>query len=59
MRPQVRGPRVEPETVELRCRNCGDPVFVKPDSERAHCRRCSNVWNWKTKQLIRGQRGAA
>lgn len=56
MKPMVRGERASATTVELRCRNCGEPVFVSPESDRAHCRRCSNVWNWKTKQPIRGQR---
>lgn len=54
----VRGPRVAeaPKVATVTCRNCGHEVEVKPDDERAYCRRCSNVWNWKTKQLIRGQR---
>jgi ribosomal protein S27AE len=46
-------------SVTLQCHNCGHDVIVSADDERAACRYCSNVWNWKTKQLIRGQRGAA
>lgn len=48
--------REQAVTVTLRCRNCGHDVVVKSSSERAACAYCSNVWNWKTKQLIRGQR---
>lgn len=60
--PAIRGPRLPAERpaperpVTLRCRNCGHDVQVNPACDRAACGYCSNVWNWKTKQLIRGQR---
>lgn len=44
------------EPVRVDCRNCGEKVAVRPDVERVCCPRCGNMWSWKTKQLIRGQR---
>jgi len=55
MRPEVRGPHI-PETLSIRCPNCGEAVTVSKESERAACRRCANVWKWTEKRLIRGQR---
>ena len=41
--------------ITLKCPNCGQEVIVKADDNRAHCTRCSVVWD-PTKALIRGQR---
>ena len=44
------------QRVELKCPNCGATVTVEPSCDRAHCTNCSVMWDWKTKQPIRGQR---